>query len=705
MTPNYRVKIQGMKVGGLLLILLFISLCSKSQEFETIYDDFDNDSLGWKISDCNESKAIIKDGYYFISNTNNKTDFFSTFIIDPNYNYSIETVFTFLNADKNSTFGLVWGNYIDRDFMEFLLNPSGYYFVESMVNARKIIVKNWHKTKSIKKTKDEVKLNVLKENQIIKYFINDEQVYISDNYPIVGTELGFRIAGSAELKVDYIKVTALKKEMNLVDHPINGNELQNLGPKVNSIYSERGPVISPDGTKLYITRTHPDNIKGMETDDIWYTTLDEYNEWNELKHAGFPLNNASNNFVISVTPDGNTLLLGNTYKKDGSPDRSGISIATKRNGEWQIPLKQHIEGYKNIDPYGCFFLSPDGTKLIICAENEDSYGDLDLFVSFLEGPGKWSKPVNLGTTLNTFAPDFSPFLASDGKTLYFSSYGHKGYGSSDIFVTKRLDDTWQNWTVPKNMGFEINSKGWDAYYCLSAKGDYAYMVSSKSEITYGSEDVFKIATMESAMPDPVVLVSGYAYDKKTNQRINAEIRYENLRTGKDEGIAHATIENGYKLVLPKGESYGVRAVSEGFYAVSQNIDLKDLESFEEKQVSLYLIPIEKGLSIRLNNIFFDFDKATLQSQSFSELNRLVSVLNDNPKIKIAISGHTDSKGTEQYNLKLSDDRAKAVRQYLIEQGVDQNRISAKGYGESKPISTNDTEEGRQLNRRVEFTIL
>ncbi|MFA9391829.1 MAG: OmpA family protein [Prolixibacteraceae bacterium] len=692
------------RIGVFLFFQLFICT-SQAQIFETINDKFHNNSSGWLINTEGENTSIIKDSVYYIHNQEAKNEYFGTFIIDPNYNYTIEAKLTQTEGDKWTSYGLVWGNYIDTDQLNFIITSKKKFHIEGKINNRRVLIKNWNRSGKIKKKGISNILTIKKQSRVTKYYINNKRVYTSDNYPLVGTELGFVINGNADIKVDYVKVSTIKQTLYLVDDPVTGNQLQNLGPKVNSAYSERGPVITPDGKILYLTRTHPDNINGVETDDIWLTSLDENNEWKELQHPGFPLNNNGNNFVVSVTPDGNTLLLGNTYKRDGSPDKSGISISTLEDGQWQVPKKQTIQNYENKDAYGSFFLTADGTKLIICAENENSFGDLDLFVCFLKKPGRWSEPINMGHVVNSFASDFAPFLASDGKTLYFSSYGHKGYGSSDIFVSKRLDDTWENWSIPKNLGPEINTKGWDAYYCTSAKGDYAYMVSSKKDISYGLEDIFKIETVESAKPDPVVLVSGYAFNEKTNQLINAEIRYENLKTGVDEGHANATTDNGYKLVLPKGESYGFRAVSEGFYAVSQNIDLSDLEAFEEKQVNLYLVPIERGLAIRLNNIFFEFDKAALQPQSFSELNRLVNVLKENPKIEIAIAGHTDDKGSDLYNLELSDDRAKEVRQYLIDNGIEQYRITSQGYGETQPISTNSTEEGQQMNRRVEFTIL
>lgn len=692
----------------LTLLNIFLVQLVFSQEFEKISDEYVDNDREWPIESTSQQNSTIYHGAYFVKNNNTGTraTFVNSFVIDPGYDYTIEARFTQLSGKTKYGFGIIWGKYLESDHLYFMINSKKKYFIHGKFNSDDFFIKYWKRARSaIKKVGNTNVLCIEKTNKIIRYYINGQKVYTSNNYPVVGTEAGIILEGAVGVRVDYFKVVSKKDTINLINNAENGYVLDNLGPKVNSIYSERGPIISSDGKTLYLTRTHPENVNGLDTDDIWYTTIDEFGEWNELKPAGAPLNNNSNNFVISITPDGNTLLLGNTYKRDGSSDKSGISVATKRDGQWQVPEKQTIKNYENVDPYGSFFLSPDGTKLIICAENDDSYGDLDLFVSSLNKRGKWSEPINMGTALNTFAPDFSPFLAADGKTLYFSSYGHRGYGSSDIFVSKRLDDTWLNWSTPRNMGPEINTHGWDAYYVVSAAGDYAYMVSAKKEISYGAEDIFKIKTVETAKPDPVVLVVGKVFDKKTNSPINADILYEDLLTSENEGMAYSTISDGYKIVLPQGSSYGFRAVAEGFFPVSENIDLSHLEGFAEKEVNLYLTPIEKGQTFRLNNIFFEFDKATLQPESFPELNRLVNLLKDNPKMSIEIAGHTDNKGSDEYNLNLSQERANSVMNYIIEQGINANRITAQGYGETKPVSTNETEEGMQMNRRVEFQIL
>ena len=355
------------------------------------------------------------------------------------------------------------------------------------------------------------------------------------------------------------------------------------------------------------------------------------------------------------------------------------------------------------------FYTSDGDSVVIDEyhlvdmADVSTLSDKDIFVCFLTENNTWSVPKNLGPNVNSFASDFAPFLSVDGRTLFFASYGHPGYGSADVFVTKRLDDTWTNWSKPQNLGPEINTSAWEGYYTLSAQGDYAYMVSTQNSL--GRGDLFKIQIGESYQPDPTLIVKGRVFNAKTKKAINAEIEYENLGTGKREGLAQSEVTSGYKIVLPSGENYGFRAKAEGFIPISQNLDLENLEAFSEKEIDLYLVPIEKGQVIRLNNIFFDFGKAMLTEASFLELNRLVSILNNNPNLRIELSGHTDDKGEYQFNLKLSEDRAKAVVEYLVQKGIDPKRLESKGYGESRPVDTNETDEGRQLNRRVEFVIL
>ena len=300
----------------------------------------------------------------------------------------------------------------------------------------------------------------------------------------------------------------------------------------------------------------------------------------------------------------------------------------------------------------------------------------------------------------------TPYLASDGETLYFSSDRPGGVGDNDIWKTRRLDKTWQKWSDPVNLGSPINTPEWDAFFTLDAGGEYAYMTTGLD--TYGASDIVKIKLLEREKPDPVVLVSGNVYNAKTKQPLSASLVYETLPDGVEAGNAVSNPSDGaFKIVLPYNRNYSIRASADHFFAISENLNLDSLikAGYKEIHKDLYLVPIEIGQVIRLNNVFFDFDKWDLRPESYIELNRVVKLLAENPAIEIEMAAHTDSRGSDEYNFKLSDNRAKSVMDYIISKGIPVNRITSHGYGETKPVSTNDTDDGRQLNRRVEFTIL
>ena len=258
--------------------------------------------------------------------------------------------------------------------------------------------------------------------------------------------------------------------------------------------------------------------------------------------------------------------------------------------------------------------------------------------------------------------------------------------------------------MPLNIGKPVNSSDWDAYYSISASGEHAYYVSSENSI--GESDIFRIKLPKNARPDPVVLIYGKVLNLKTKEPVESTITYETLPQGVQSGVARTNPANGeYKIVLPYGKSYAFLANSNGYIPISDNIDLTQVADYKEINRDLFLVPIEVGGVIRLNNIFFDFNKSVLRDESFAELNRLVTVLSQYPTMEVEMSGHTDNVGNDEYNNQLSRDRAKAVKDYIVSRGINANRIVAKGYGKSRPVAANDSEEGRQLNRRVEFTII
>jgi len=495
-----------------------------------------------------------------------------------------------------------------------------------------------------------------------------------------------------------------KQEINLVKDIQFEIHPENLGQAINSEYADISPQISPDGKTLYFTRKeHPVNLGTNNNDDIWTSQLNKQGTWEKAVNIGKPLNDDSYNAVFSITPDGNTLLVNGAYDEEGNR-KSGTSISHKIKNGWGEPQQITIENYINKNKYVGFSLANNRQILLLAVERDDSFGDKDIYVGFLSEDNTWTEPLNLGCGINTNSNEHSPFLAADNKTLYFSSAGHPGYGGADIFLSKRLDDTWQNWSLPQNIGRPLNSDRYDQGFNIPASGQYAYFASTKSG--YGKSDIFRIKLPQGLRPEPVVLVYGKVFNANTNAPISAEIIYETLPEGERAGIAHSDPNTGeYKITLPFGALYAFHATSDSFIGINDNMDLTNLTYYDEKERNLYMKPIEKGETIRLNNIFFDFAKFELKEESIPELKRIIKILTENPTMKIKITGHTDDIGSTEDNMILSHNRAKAVADYFVNNGIHNKRVQYEGFGESKHLASNETEEGRAINRRVEFVIL
>jgi OmpA-OmpF porin, OOP family len=522
-------------------------------------------------------------------------------------------------------------------------------------------------------------------------------------------------------------------------HLFAQSKAENLGPQVNSEYNEINPVISPDGKTLYYARiSHPQNTHGDKgSQDIWYSEKDPGGQWGPGRRMAFPLNKEDYNCLYSITPDGSTMLVKGAYVS-GNYETRGFSLSKRTANGWDVPKKINLPGYEGMSKgqFDCGFLSSDGKTLLMAFSEKKNSKEDDVYVSFRLKDGSWSKPMNLGADINTNGTETTPFLAPDGVTLYFSSDREGGQGSNDIYVCKRIDKTWKRWSKPVNIGPKFNTDGYDAYYTLSAAGDYAYLTTFKG--TLGKGDVVRVKLIDdtptdptlagngnpaqvgsggqpnsntatdATRPDPVALLTGKVIDQRTGRPVQARITYQTLPDGEEVGEATSDPLTGeYKIVLPLGKKYSMRVISPNFIGEGDNIDLTGTpKAFQEiKGKELKLIPIEAGAIVRLNNIFFDTGKAELRPESAPELDRMVTTMNENPKLVIELDGHTDNVGGNETNQKLSQDRADSVREYFISKGIEPDRVASKGFGETKPIATNDTDEGRQQNRRVEFLIV
>lgn len=489
-----------------------------------------------------------------------------------------------------------------------------------------------------------------------------------------------------------------------------------LDKNVNSDVNELNPILSPDGKTLYFSRSnHPDNSGGKkDKEDIWYSELGADGKWQLAKNAGAPLNNEYPNFVSSIsstTPDGKSviMLLGNKYDEKGGSKLAGVSMSSNVGGNWTKPVALKIEDDYNFHEKANYFLANNRKTLLMSVQREDSRGDRDLYVSFMKADSSWSRPLNLGAVVNTAGEESAPFLALDDKTLYFSSNGFSGYGGSDIYVTKRLDDTWTNWSEPENLGPDINSPKEDLFFNIPSNSEYAYYSRGVAD---NNTDIFRIKLPIMRSPEVWVTVRGKLVDGRTGEPIGAKIIYERLPDGTDVGIAQSDPKTGeYEIKLPAGHLYGIRAEADGHISESQNLDLRDakgdkiITGQDFRLQPINVTPIESGVHVTLNNIFFDFDQVTLKAESYPELDRIMKLMGERATMTIEIDGHADATGPEQYNLELSKRRAAAVQKYLTGKGVDSSRVTIAFFGETKPLVPNTTKENRRKNRRVEFVIV
>jgi len=534
-----------------------------------------------------------------------------------------------------------------------------------------------------------------------------------------------------EIKDVNKKIEECKNGKILSQNPIRV-WVDNLGPEVNTSFNEYSPVITTDESVLMFTSRRPggvgnkmDENKNEYFEDVW-VSYKSGKKWTTAVNLGPPVNTENHDAAVCLSPDGQKLI---TYQ--GGVNGGDLFISYLVGKVWSKPenLGKAINS-KYHESSASF--SYDGKILYFVSDREGGYGGHDIYYSEINEKGKFEKAVNIGPVINTEYDEEAVYMMPDGKTMYFASKGHNSIGGYDVFKT-----TFENgqWTKPVNLGIPINTPDDDAFFALGGSGRRAYY-SSASLNGYGGMDLYKITILGpekqpllntqdqllamAAQPitnlkvekavevtkPKMTLLKGIVYDAKTNEPLEAIL---NLIDNEKNVILASFKSNAatgkYLVTLPSGKNYGIAVQREGYLFHSENFNLPADAEYQEVTKDIPLKKIEIGNAIVLKNIFFDFDKATLRPESYNELDRLVQLLTENPTIKVEISAHTDSKGSDEYNLKLSQKRAESVVNYLIGKGIPASRLIAKGYGETQPIDTNDTEEGRQNNRRVEFKIV
>ena len=508
--------------------------------------------------------------------------------------------------------------------------------------------------------------------------------------------------------------------------------VDNLGPNINTSYPEYSAFISADESMMVLTARRENSTGGkIDEGDKWpfedlYQSFKVNGKWTPVQNFGPIVNSPEHDATSGLSSDGTTMFIFKYKEKDGGD----IYVSNLTGNTWSKP--EHLN--KNINSKAhesSVSLSYDSKRLYFISDREAGLGAGDIYYSDKDPKGDWGPAVNVGPSLNTKYGEEGVFIHPDGKTIYFSSKGHSTMGGYDIFKS-----TFENgkWGEPVNMGYPINGPDDDVFFVISGSGNHGYFASSKQG-GYGDKDIYRITFLGPEKP-PVLMnednllasvaapvsefkaekivsngpkmtiLKGVVSDAKTYKLLEAAI--ELIDNSLNEVIAtfkSNSTTGKYLVSLPSGKNYGIAVKKDGYLFHSENFDLKASEEFQEVEKNIALKPIEVGQSIVLKNIFFDFDKATIRPESANELDRLIKLLTENPTLKIELGSHTDSKGSDDYNQKLSQSRSQSVVTYLIGKGIASDRLVAKGYGESVPVATNDTEAGRQENRRTEFKIL
>ncbi|MBA3662862.1 MAG: OmpA family protein [Bacteroidetes bacterium] len=509
--------------------------------------------------------------------------------------------------------------------------------------------------------------------------------------------------------------------------------VDNLGSSVNTSYPEYGPSITADEETVIFTarRDNSTGLKRDENDNGFYEDVYISNKkngkWQPSVQLSKNVNTENHDAAAGLSPDGSKLYVYRHSGKDGGD----LYESTLFGADWEPPV--HMNKHINTKYHeSSVSISGDGHRIYFVSDKESGLGDRDIYYSDMDVKGEWGPAKNIGPELNTKYAEEAVFMHPDGVTLYFSSKGHNNMGGYDIFKSTFANG---KWSTPENLGYPINGPDDDVFFVVSGSGSRAYFASAKQG-GFGEKDLYKITFLgpekqpllnsqdqliamranpvsnlktENAVEvkmAKVTILKGIVTDAKTNQPLEASIEL----IDNDKNIVLATFKSNsatgkYLVTLPSGKNYGIAVKKDSYLFHSENFNIPEGADFQEYNKDVALKKIEIGSTIVLRNIFFDFDKATIRPESANELERLIKLLTDNPNIKIELGSHTDSKGSDDYNMKLSDSRSKSVVDYLINKGISSARLVAKGYGETKPIDTNDTDAGRQNNRRTEFKIL
>jgi len=509
--------------------------------------------------------------------------------------------------------------------------------------------------------------------------------------------------------------------------------ISNLGGNVNSAYDDYYSIFAENDALLYFTSRRPQSAKSKRNtldnkffEDVYYSSLSE-GEWTEAQILNKKINTRQNDAVVGISRNNSQIFIYRGEEKGGE-----IYVSELKKGDWKSPKPWISRFSSDQSESSLVFTQMEDTVYFISANEELTTGGKDIMMAVKNMKDKWSKPVNLSSLVNTKYDEEGAFLSPDSRTLYFSSRGHNTMGGFDVFKTEQQADG--TWSDPVNMGFPVNTPDDELFYCLSANGKTAY-VSTIRDGGYGAKDIYKMVFLGSEkeiilendnvliagipdlkkigffdLPETIAVDSFYylkgkVLNKATNEPVIAKLEFIDAAESKVIATAISSETGDYLIKLLEAKTYGVEVIAKDYLFFLDAVDMTSASTDEPFVRDFLLDKVEVGTKVVLENIYFETNKATLTAASYPQLNQVISFLENNETVRLEISGHTDNVGSLKANLKLSEERAKAVVDYMVANGISKSRLEWKGYAFNQPIAPNDTPAGREQNRRVEFKVI
>lgn len=672
------------------ILVIFLGNCAGAQSHVLLRDEFLEARPHWQVR---QGEVAYEEGRMILTETDltRRNVHAIEQFLNRSEDYAISLDLIPLKAMGAASFGILFGGDESlNNYYSFEINTEGFARVVEIREGQERILKNWTKNRKIKGVEEEHLITLQKKGKGAYFFVNEKELFRIDFPPVYGFFQGISTYGAFEISIASFEILHPLVIFPELGGAWPGAIRLHLDTTINTPYKdETHPRFHPQKVQFYFTRDK--NIHETHMSD---------SGWVAGMPVEGPFNNGRHNRISTFFGNGKKLLLGNDYGRD----KQSLAYTDWEEEKWgeiqkfPMPSIQPLND-KPID----WFVSDDGKTLLFSAELPGGYGKADIYICFREDD-RWTSPLNLGPSVNTFAEEYSPYLKDDQETLIFGTNGRAGYGKGDLYQSRRRSHNWQNWSFPENLGPGVNTSRWDRDFYPHPRELRTYFVASQDSLE-GDYDLFRIKVPIDLEAQPLMKVFGDVYLEGTDQRMESEVQAWRVGAGIQKEADAFAKAGSYGMLLPLGEAYQLYALKLGYYPIIDTLDARAFTTYREIRQDLYLKKLEPGVRVTLQQLFFVRGKAELLPESYPELTRLHQLMQTRPRMKIEIHGHTDNIGTPGQLKRLSEQRAARVRQYLINNRISPDRMTSKGFGPDRPIAPNENPITRALNRRVEFLII